>query len=77
MSYSNIEALRTERNSRLQASDFYMMPDYLGNRDEFEILAVGLYRQDLRDFPANLIANEDGSYDLTDIDLPKFPFLGE
>jgi hypothetical protein len=73
MPYSNIEALRTERNTRLQASDFYMMPDYVGNRNEFEILAVGLYRQELRDFPAKLIAGDDGSYDLTDIDLPTLP----
>jgi hypothetical protein len=73
MAYENIEALRAERNTRLQASDFYMMPDYASNANAFELVAVKVYRQTLRDFPSRLIAEEDGSYDLTDVDLPALP----
>ena len=76
MAYSNIEALRTERNARLQASDFYLMPDYAGNVNEFEIVAIRLYRQTLRDFPKTLVAEEDGSYDLTDVALPTLAVSG-
>ena len=75
MAYETLEELRTERNSRLQASDFYLMSDYSGNGNEFEVVAVKVYRQNLRDFPATLTAGEDGSYDMTDIELPTLPIF--
>ena len=70
MAFSSMAKLRTARDAALTASDFYMLPDYQDKMPEFRGVAVGLYRQALRDFPATLTPAEDGSYDLSDVELP-------
>ena len=70
MAFSSMAKLREARNAALTASDFYMLPDYEGQMPELRSVAVGLYRQALRDFPSTLTAADDGSYDLSDVDLP-------
>lgn len=49
-------ALRTERDTRLTATDYYVMPDYPAE-DKSAVLA---YRQALRDLPAQPGAPWDG-----------------
>jgi hypothetical protein len=71
MAFSSMAKLRTARDAALTASDFYMLPDYQDQLPEFRGVAVGLYRQALRDFPATLTPAEDGSYDLTSVELPE------
>jgi len=51
MTSTKLEQLRTERNTRLQASDYWMLPDFTGKEEEVE--AIKIYRQALRDLPAN------------------------
>jgi len=70
MAFSSMAKLRTARDAALNASDFYMLPDYQDKMPELRSVAVGLYRQALRDFPATLTAAEDGSYDLSGVELP-------
>tara|TARA_B100000768_G_scaffold115066_1_gene106518 strand:+ start:1204 stop:1425 length:222 start_codon:yes stop_codon:yes gene_type:complete len=70
MAFSSMAKLREARNAALTASDFYMLPDYEDQMPALRSVAVGLYRQALRDFPATLTAADDGSYDLSDVDLP-------
>ena len=45
--------LRTERNARLAATDFYMLVDVFNNLSEGDREIVRQYRQALRDLPAN------------------------
>jgi hypothetical protein len=49
----NIDQLRTERNARLAACDFYFLQDLAEATPEAELLAIKLYRQALRDLPAS------------------------
>tara|TARA_Y100000996_G_C22400395_1_gene592884 strand:- start:88 stop:300 length:213 start_codon:yes stop_codon:yes gene_type:complete len=49
MTISNIEELRTERNARLAASDFTMLPDFTDLTGKSEIECLKVYRQELRD----------------------------
>jgi hypothetical protein len=66
MTTSKLEQLRAERNARLAASDFTMLPDY-AEKAEGEIEALKLYRQALRDLPANY----DGK---KEVEWPVQPF---
>jgi hypothetical protein len=62
-----IDELRTERNARLSASDFYFLTDASEQIDEAMLLTMKLYRQSLRDLPA--------SYDeKVEVEWPNKPF---
>jgi hypothetical protein len=47
-----LEQLRTERNLRLAACDFWMLSDFQSTVSEEEVVAMKLYRQALRDLPS-------------------------
>ena len=66
-----ITELRSERNSRLQASDYAMLVDIYGALAEGEQAILLQYRQDLRDLPARY--EEEGVID--DVDWPEIPQL--
>ena len=53
MTINNIEELRAERNSRLAASDFTMLPDFTDRTGVGEIECSKVYRQELRDITAS------------------------
>ena len=69
MTISNIEELRTERNARLAASDFTMLPDFtdLTGRGEIECLKV--YRQELRDLTESYEAGSEVTWPVKPISL--------
>lgn len=69
MTISNIEELRTERNARLAASDFTMLPDFtdLIGRGEIECLKV--YRQELRDLTKSYEAGSEVTWPVKPISL--------
>ena len=53
MTISKLEQVRAERNARLAACDFYFLQDLAEATPEAELLAIKVYRQTLRDLPAN------------------------
>lgn len=59
-----LERLRRERDQRLAASDYLMMPDYPASEAERDAWAA--YRQQLRDLPESIT-------DPADIDWPELP----
>jgi hypothetical protein len=63
-----LEELRTERNARLAACDFYFLQDLAEETPEADFLAWKIYRQALRDLPA---AYADGSE--TEVEWPTKP----
>lgn len=63
----NIDQLRTERNARLAACDFYFLQDLAEAMPEAELLAIKVYRQALRDLPASYDGEEE-------VDWPVGPF---
>ena len=69
MAYSNIGELRAERNARLAACDFRMLPDYPG-QSSGEIEDLKRYRQALRNLPASY----DGE---KEVEWPVPPFTPE
>lgn len=67
MTYNNIEELRAERNARLAACDFMMLPDFAGNSPG-EIESLTNYRQALRDLPSTY----DGK---KEVEWPVLPLI--
>ena len=59
--------LRTERNARLAACDFYFLQDTAEVTPKDELLVVQIYRQALRDLPA-LYAGVD---EIESVDWPE------
>ena len=57
------QRLRTERDFRLAATDYLLMPDYPLSDDQRTV--VQAYRQDLRDLPAQPGAPWDGGGEAT------------
>lgn len=57
------QRLRTERDRRLAATDYLLMPDYPLSDDQRAV--VQAYRQALRDFPAQSGAPWDGGGEAT------------
>jgi len=66
----NIDQLRTERNARLVACDFYFLQDMAEETPDAELLAIKLYRQALRDLPARYAGEEE----IESVDWPEKPF---
>ena len=66
-----IAELRSERNSRLQASDYAMLVDIYGALPAGEQAILLQYRQDLRDLPAQY---EEADV-IDDVDWPEIPQL--
>lgn len=64
-----IEELRTERNNRLAACDFYFLTDVAKRIGEGERVALEIYRQNLRDLPARY----ENQNDITDVNWPIKP----
>jgi len=60
---ARFERLRSERDQRLAATDYLLMPDYPLSDDQRTILQV--YRQALRDLPAQSGAPWDGGGEAT------------
>lgn len=59
---NKLDAMRAERDKRLAATDYMMMPDYpMADKS-----AIELYRQELRDLPENII-------DINNINWPIKP----
>jgi len=73
---ANITAaqLRTERNTRLAASDYLTSPDLYDTYAPGSQTMLDLYRQELRDLPAAHTAEGD-SIDDTKIEWPDKPFI--
>ena len=65
----NSERLRSERDQRLAATDYLLMPDYPLSDDQRTILQV--YRQALRDLPSQEGAPWDGGAE--DTPWPEIP----
>lgn len=66
---TRFERLRSERNSRIAATDFYLMADYPITEEQKEVLST--YRQALRDLPSQEGAPWDGGGEETP--WPVFP----
>lgn len=66
---ARFERLRAERDSRLSATDYLLMPDYPLSDDQRTILQV--YRQALRDLPSQEGAPWDGGAE--DTPWPEIP----
>jgi hypothetical protein len=65
--------LRRERNVRLLESDWTQLYDVLSNMDNIEKSKWIIYRQQLRDLPANYAENEIVS--LNDVEWPNFDMI--
>lgn len=66
---ARFERLRSERNARIAATDFYLLADYPITEEQKEVLSA--YRQALRDLPSQEGAPWDGGGELTP--WPAFP----
>lgn len=66
---ARFERLRSERDQRLAATDYLLMPDYPLSDDQRTILQV--YRQALRDLPSQEGAPWDGGAE--DTPWPEIP----
>lgn len=66
-----ITELRTERNQRLAASDYQMLPDIYNTFSVGDQVVLTQYRQALRDLPA-LYEGQDPLPET--IDWPEVPF---
>ena len=66
----SIDQLRTERNARLAACDFYFSQDLVDRIPVGELEALQLYRQALRDLPAQYAGEEE----IETVEWPNKPF---
>lgn len=66
MAFTDMDDLRTQRNSALDSSDWAVMPD--SPLEEERQLVIKMYRQALRDFPD--VVDQD---DLANAELPTCP----
>ena len=66
----SIDQLRTERNARLAACDFYFLQDLVEATPDAELVAIKLYRQALRDLPAQYAGEEE----IETVEWPNKPF---
>tara|TARA_B100001142_G_scaffold190909_1_gene190004 strand:- start:2012 stop:2227 length:216 start_codon:yes stop_codon:yes gene_type:complete len=70
MPYSNISDLRAARDQALSNSDFYLLEDspIVEELRDVKMVALKLYRQELRDLPAK--ASIEG---IENVELPTSP----
>ena len=66
MAFTDMDDLRTQRNAALAASDWAVLPD--SPLEEFRVIVIQNWRQDLRDFPS--VVDQD---DLANAELPASP----
>jgi hypothetical protein len=66
MAFTDMDDLRTQRNAALAASDWAVLPD--SPLEEFRVIVIKIWRQDLRDFPS--VVDQD---DLANAELPASP----
>jgi hypothetical protein len=64
-----LTSLRTERDKRLQASDFTQLSDIQNRLSDQEKILINTYRQQLRDLPT--LCMEQGIFDLTQVNWPE------
>ena len=67
------DELRTERNSRLAETDFYMLVDVFAGLSTGDAEVVRLYRQALRDLPSRYADGET----IEEVEWPAQPFTSE
>jgi len=64
-----IEELRSERDARLAACDFYFLADVASRLPEAELITIEMYRQTLRDLPQRY----EESDVIDEVDWPVLP----
>ena len=53
MTYSTLNDLRVERDTRLAAYDYYFLSDVAEETSDIKLESIKVYRQLLRDIPGN------------------------
>ena len=66
-----IDELRSERNARLAACDFYFLTDYAPKLLEAERETIAMYREVLRDLPQRY----EGVDVIDEVDWPEMPTI--